>query len=114
MQRFCQVLQLYPDPVLIAEYVERHKQVWPDVLRSLQQAGVLDMQIYRHGHLLMMIMDTTDDFSFERKAEMDRANPAVMQWEREMAKYQAADPNADASGKWQRMDLIFHMQEQIA
>ncbi len=108
MQRFCLTLQLYPDQALMDEYGERHRNVWPEVLRSLQEAGVLDMQIYQHGNALMMIMDTTDDFTIERKAAMDRANPVVMQWEREMAKYQAADPGTDASGRWQPMPCVFH------
>lgn len=111
MQRFCLTLELYPGDALIAEYIERHNRVWPEVLESLRDAGVLGMEIYRHGARLFMVMETTDDFTFERKAKMDRANPVVMQWEREMAKYQAADPGADASGKWQPMDRIFHFEK---
>ena len=57
MQRFCLTLNLYPDPSLMEEYVERHRQVWPEVLQSLRDAGVLDMQIYLHTNQLMMIMD---------------------------------------------------------
>ena len=109
MQRFCLTLNLYPDPALIAEYIERHRAVWPEVLHSLRDAGVLDMQIFQHDTALFMIMDTTDDFTIERKAAMDRANPTVMRWEREMAKYQAADPGADASGRWQRMTGVFFL-----
>lgn len=107
MQRFSLTLELYPDAKLIAEYVERHRHVWPEVQESLRASGVINMEIYHLGTRLVMIMDTTDDFTFERKAELDRANPVVMQWEREMAKYQSADPAADASGKWQLMDNVF-------
>ena len=107
MQRFCLTLNLYPDQALIDEYIERHRHVWPEVLRSLRDAGVLDMKIYQHGNLLMMIMDTTDDFTIERKAVIDRANPVVMRWEEEMAKYQVGDPDSDASGRWQQMQQVF-------
>jgi L-rhamnose mutarotase len=109
MQRFCLTLDLRPDPKLIEEYIERHRKVWPEVLESLRDSGVLDMQIYRLDERLFMVMDTSDDFTFERKAKMDQANPMVMRWEREMAKYQDADPGADASRKWQRMEKIFHL-----
>lgn len=109
MQQFILTLNLYPDAQLIDEYIGRHAAVWPEVLQSIRDAGVLDMQIYRHGTQLFMLMDTTDDFTFERKAAMDRANPVVMRWEQEMAKYQAADPAADASAKWQPMDRIFSL-----
>ncbi len=113
MQRFCLTLNLYPDQALIAEYIERHRSVWPQVLQSLRDAGVLDMLIYQHGTLLVMVMDTTDDFTVERKAAMDRANPIVMRWEKEMAKYQAADPEADASGRWQRMTGVFNLNAAV-
>ena len=33
------------------------------------------MQIFELDGLLFMIMDTEDDFTFERKAAMDEANP---------------------------------------
>jgi L-rhamnose mutarotase len=107
MKRFCLTLDLRPDARLIDEYIDRHRNVWPEVLQSLRDAGVLDMQIYHRNGRLLMVMDTTDDFTFERKAKMDRANSRVMQWEREMAKYQAADLDADAGKKWQAMDKIF-------
>lgn len=107
MQRFCLTLNLRPDPSLIAEYVERHRAVWPEVLQSLRDSGITAMEIYLEGTQLCLIMDTTDDFTLERKGEMDRANAVVMRWEAEMAKYQIADPGTDASGRWRRMERVF-------
>jgi L-rhamnose mutarotase len=114
MQRFCLTLAMYPDAALIEEYKERHRHVWPEVLQSLRDAGVLDMQIYLHENRLYMVLETSDDFSFERKSEMDRANPTVMQWEREMARYQAADPATDASARWQRLECVFALPKSEA
>jgi L-rhamnose mutarotase len=110
MQRFCLTLKLYPDPQLVAEYVERHRRVWPEVLQSQLDAGVTGMEIYELDGNLVMVMDTNDDFTFEKKAAMDRANPKVMEWESEMAKYQVSDPSADASVKWRSMRKIFDLQ----
>jgi L-rhamnose mutarotase len=112
MPRFCLTLSLRPDPHLIEEYIERHKKVWPEVLQSLRDAGVLDMEIYCGDGRLFMVMETADDFTFESKAAMDRSNPIVMQWESEMAKYQAADADADAGSKWKNLDRVFHLGEQ--
>lgn len=113
MQRFCLTLQMYPDPALIAEYIERHRQVWPEVLASLREAGVLDMHIYQLGDRLFMILETDDAFTFERKAALDRANPHVMEWERQMARYQIADPSTDASARWQQVEPVFHLAAQL-
>lgn len=113
MRRYCLTLKLRPDQELIDDYVERHRAVWRGVLEAQRAVGVVDMEIYLVGATLFMIMEVSDDFTFERKAEHDRANELVMQWEREMSRYQQADADADASGKWQLMPRIFSLKEQL-
>jgi L-rhamnose mutarotase len=39
------------------------------------------MEIYRIGNRLYMIMETEDEFSFEKKPEMNANNPKVQTWE---------------------------------
>jgi L-rhamnose mutarotase len=56
-----------------------------------------------------MIMDTTDDFEFEKKDAMDAANPAVQKWEALMWKYQKALPFAKPGEKWMLMEQIFQL-----
>ena len=108
MQRFALSLLLRPDPALRDEYVARHREVWPAVLSSLRDSGILRMDIFLNGYQLLMVIDTTDDFTFERKAAMDQTNPTVMQWEKEMAKFQDVD-NADsnASKRWLPLENVF-------
>lgn len=54
-----------------------------------------------------MVMHTSEDFTFERKAAIDRNNPTVMEWEKQMSRYQQADEGADAGSKWRRMQPVF-------
>ena len=109
MQRFVLTLQLRRDPALVEAYVARHQEVWPAVLDSLRDSGILRSDIFLNGYELIMVLDTTDDFSFERKAAMDRANAVVMQWEKEMAEFQAVDDaDSDASKRWVPVENIFH------
>lgn len=77
MKRFCLALDLNDDPNLIEEYENYHKNVWPEIKKSIIDSGIQDMEIYRIGDRLFMIVDTSDDFSFERKAEMDSSNIKV-------------------------------------
>jgi L-rhamnose mutarotase len=56
---------------------------------------------------LFMIMETASEFSFERKAAMDAANPAVQRWEELMWKYQVAIPGGQPGEKWRLMERIF-------
>jgi len=80
MNRFCLALDLKDDPTLIAEYETHHKNVWPEIQKSIRDAGIQKMEIYRTGNRLFMIMETSDSFSFEQKAQADAANPTVQEW----------------------------------
>jgi L-rhamnose mutarotase len=110
MRRFCLTLGLRHDPALIHEYIEYHRVGWPEIHQSIRDAGVLDMQIFELDGRLFMIMDTADDFSFERKARMDAANPRVQEWEALMARFQDVAPGADPGAKWQPMHQIFQLR----
>lgn len=77
MKRYCLALDLVDDPKMIAEYETYHLNGWPEIKQSIIESGVLAMEIYRISNRLFMIMETGDNFSFEKKAAMDSANPKV-------------------------------------
>ena len=106
MARHCLALDLKDEPQLIQEYITYHQNVWPEVLQSLSESGILNMEIYNTGNRLFMIIETNDDFSFERKAAMDATNPKVQDWEELMWKYQQALPGAKPGEKWIRMEKV--------
>ncbi|MEA5257866.1 L-rhamnose mutarotase [Arcicella aquatica] len=109
MKRFCLALDLVDDPQLITEYEAYHQNVWEEIKASILNAGVIDMEIYRIMNRLFMIMETEDDFSFDKKGEMDANNPKVQEWEKLMWKYQSALPIAKEGEKWLLMDRIFKL-----
>lgn len=113
MKRFCLALDLKDDPELIAEYERMHAPGagWPEVRQNDLDAGVLDLQIYRTGTRMVMILETTDDFSFEKKAAMDATNEKVQEWERLMWAYQQPVPGARAGEKWVLMKQIFQFEK---
>jgi L-rhamnose mutarotase len=109
MQRFCLALDLVNDPRLIAEYEEYHRKVWPEILDSIKSSGIQAMEIYRYENRMFMIMETTDDFSFEKKSGMDAGNQKVQEWEDLMWKYQQALPGAKPGEKWMIMKKVFQL-----
>jgi len=109
-RRFCLTLDLKDDPELIAEYRRYHEQVWPEISESIQQSGILDMEIYLLGTRLFMIMEVNENFSFEAKSEADRQNPKVQEWENLMWRFQKALPRSKPGEKWIRMERIFKLQ----
>ncbi len=109
MKRYCFALDLTDDPALIAAYESWHRpeNIWPEIKESISDAGVTNMEIYRTGNRLCMIMETDETFSFERKAAMDAANAKVQEWEQLMWKFQLPLPWAKEGEKWVLMDQMF-------
>ncbi|MGB7438602.1 MAG: L-rhamnose mutarotase [Candidatus Acidiferrum sp.] len=109
-QRYCLTLDLKNDPKLIAEYRSYHEKIWPEITASIKAAGILNMEIYLLGTRMFMIMEVDERFSFERKAQTDRENLKVQEWEKLMWKFQQALPEARPGEKWLKMERIFKLQ----
>ncbi len=65
VERYCLALDLIDAADAIAEYTRLHQQIWPSIAEHLRNSGVLDMQIWRLGTRLFMVMDTSPDYSAE-------------------------------------------------
>ena len=109
MKKYCLAVDLTDNPELIAEYDNWHKteNAWPEIIKSITDSGINNMEIHRTGNRLFMVMETDDSFSFERKAAMDGSNPKVQEWERLMWKFQQPLPWAKDGEKWVLMNKIF-------
>ena len=108
--RYCLTLDLKNDPNLIAEYKRYHEKIWPEIAQSIRHSGIEEMEIYLLGTRMFMIMEVNDRFSFEAKAEADRTNPKVQEWEDLMWKFQQALPQAKPGEKWLPMERIFKLE----
>ena len=109
MKRYCLGLDLVNDEKLICEYEIYHQQVWPEIKKSILDAGIVQMEIYRFSNRLFMIMEVNEEFNFAQKSAADAANPKVQDWEQLMWKYQQAIPGAKPGEKWVLMDKIFSL-----
>ena len=70
---------------------------------------VENMEIYRLGNRLFMLMEVNESFDFDRKAKIDAENPKVIEWEELMWKYQQPLKEAKTGEKWLLMDKIFQL-----
>ena len=111
MKRYCLALDLIDDEKLIAEYEYWHKAEngWPEIKKSILDAHITDMEIYRTGNRLFMIMEVSDAYSAELKAQADLTNPKVQEWEQLMWKFQQPLPWAKEGEKWVLMNRIFKL-----
>jgi L-rhamnose mutarotase len=109
MKKYCLTLDLIDDNELIAEYEAQHKAIWPQITDSIKDSGIINMEIYRRGTRLFMIIEANDEFDFSEKAAMDAGNAKVQEWEELMWKYQQPVKGAPAGEKWVLMDKIFQL-----
>lgn len=107
MKRYCQTLTLVNDEALIEQYIEVHAHVWPEVIQGQREVGIVQMQIYRHDRQLFMIMDTVDDFDFERDMKRLAGLPRQAEWEAYVSQFQGCTAGASSAEKWRLMDRIF-------
>src|SRR6476661_8867590 len=110
MKKYCLTLELKNDPQLIQQYDEHHRAVWPEIIQSIKDSGITNMEIYRLGTRLFMTMEVNDDFSFEKKADADRNNEKVQEWEELMWTYQQPLAEAAKGEKWMLMNKIFELK----
>jgi L-rhamnose mutarotase len=109
--RYCLTLDLRDDSKLIAEYKRYHKQIWPEITKSIKDAGIEDMEIYLFGTRMFMVMEVNERFSFAAKARVDSENPKVREWEELMWKFQEPLAEAKPGEKWLLMERIFKLED---
>jgi L-rhamnose mutarotase len=113
MKKFCLALDLIDDEKSISEYEDWHKPGvgWKEVRQNDIDAGITNIEIYRTGNRMFMILETNDDFTFENKKTLDANCPKVLAWEALMWKYQQSIPWAKPGEKWILMDKIFQFEK---
>ena len=110
MKTYAQALDLKDDPDLIAEYIKRHKAVWPEVLQALQAIGIKQMKIFRTGNRLFMTYEAPDDFVPERDYQSYTENPVCRKWDDAMRAFQQQVPSARQQDWWTPMELVFDLE----
>ena len=114
-KRYCKALTLKDDPALMVEYkaVHRPEAAWPEVIRGMKEIGILDMEIYRYGHVVFMIMDTVPDFDHDRAMRTLATKPRQPEWEAYVAKFQETDASASANDKWQLLERVYELEQRV-
>ena len=79
-QRSAFILRVRPDK--IDEYVEAHRNVWPEMLAALRDAGIRNYSIFRHGNQMFGYFESDD---LEAAASHLKAQPVNARWQDAMA-----------------------------
>jgi L-rhamnose mutarotase len=79
-QRSAFVLRVRPDR--IDEYVEAHRNVWPEMLAALREAGIRNYTIFRNGNEMFGYFESDD---LEAAAASMEAQDVNARWQDTMA-----------------------------
>jgi L-rhamnose mutarotase len=79
-QRSAFVLRVRPDR--IDEYVETHREVWPEMLDALRGAGIRNYSIFRDGNQVFGYFEAED---LERAAAFLDGQEVCTRWQDAMA-----------------------------
>jgi len=104
-------LELKDDPNLISEYIYWHENehIWPEIPRGIKEAGIINMEIYRHENKLFMIIEAGPDFNFERDMARLAGLPRQQEWEVFVSRFQRSEPGSSSAEKWKMMNKIFSL-----
>jgi len=107
--RLVQTLILKDDPALIKEYIDVHKNVWPEVIEGIKSVGITNMEIYINVRTLFMIIDTIEDFDREEAFARLAILPRQKEWEEYVSKFQEVPVGSTSGEKWKTAEKIFSL-----
>ena len=109
MSRYVLTVDLKDDPAVVAAYKEYHRRVWPEVLASLRNAGIREMEIFLLERRLVMIVETDGRDIHQCFALHHDSHPRVIEWERLMTSMQLPPAGAAPGEGWTAMTRVFEL-----
>lgn len=110
-KRLLFALDLKDDAQLIAEYENYHKSdvIWPEIIAGIKECNILEMDIYRIGNRLLMVLDTNEAFDLAKDFKLMGTLPKQKEWAELMLKFQQRLPFAKEDEHWVLMKQIFNL-----
>jgi L-rhamnose mutarotase len=105
MQRICFVLQVKPER--IEEYKERHRTVWPEMKKALQETGWKNYSLFLRPDGLLVGYLETENFDRAR-AGMARLDVNA-RWQKEMAGFFIQQENLLPDQAMAPLEEVFHV-----
>lgn len=110
MRRVCFQLQVKPDR--LDEYKDRHRAVWPDMLRALKRSGWHNYSLFlRHDGLLIGYFETESLETAQAAMQTEEINA---QWQAEMAGFFVELKGARPDTGFVELEEVFHLEDQLA
>lgn len=110
-RRIVRLMDLNSRPDLLQAYEFAHARGHTPaaVLRAQRCHGIAELEIYRAGDRLVMLMEVTDDYDPAALEAESGRSPEIAAWHKRMAELQRA-PFADGVA-WPEAHLLFRQSE---
>jgi L-rhamnose mutarotase len=106
VERVCFVLHVRK--ARLAEYRERHRAVWPEMLEALRQAGWRNYSLFLDDDGMLVGYLETEDFATALR-RMDEAGVNA-RWQAEMAPFFELASGERPDTGLRRLDEVFHLE----
>lgn len=107
MERVCFRMQV--DPAHLAEYIERHRSVWPEMLTALQNTGWSNYSLFADpSGMIIGYLETEDYEAAQREMELTDINA---RWQSTMSEHFASGGSFDDGPL--RLQEVFHLEDQL-
>ena len=105
MNRYCFCLQVRPDR--LDEYVERHRNVWPDMQAALRDSGWHNYSLFLRGDGLLVGYVESEDLDAAQKAMA--ATEVNARWQAQMTEFFSGTDGRPPDESFQLLPEIFHL-----
>jgi len=109
MKRYCFLLQVRPNR--IAEYVQRHQAVWPDMLTALDDSGWHNYSLFLRDDGLLVGYVEAEDLQAAQAAMS--ALDVNARWQAEMADFFIGINGRPPDESFLLLDEVFHLDDQL-
>jgi len=110
MRRVCFQLQVRPER--LEEYRDRHRAVWPEMLRALASTGWRNYSLFLRPDGLLIGYFETD--SLEQARAGMAATEVNTRWQAEMGEFFVDLGDARPDTGFVELEEIFHLEDQLA
>jgi L-rhamnose mutarotase len=105
MTRYCFTLQVRADR--LEEYRERHRHVWPDMLRALDATGWRNYSLFLRDDGLLVGYVEADDLAAAQRAMA--ATEVNARWQSSMAEFFEGTAGAPADESFVVLEEVFNL-----
>ena len=107
MNRYCFCLQVKPDR--LDEYVERHRDVWPDMQAALRDSGWHNYSLFLRDDGLLIGYVEADDLEAAQQAMA--ATEVNHRWQAQMTEFFTGIDGRPPDESFLLLPEIFHLKE---